>query len=222
MYFNKLAMDIVRAARLVGIPKDGGSGVRPIVISSFFGKLAGTLVLKRAKIAPLPMQYAISCRDGALTIVYRTRDHFNKGLAIVRMDLSNAYNVLKRKRALEELIERGYDKDIITYFRTMYEPTSAMIMFGPGGETRTIAASEGVRQGDAPSSFFFCVVLQRVCEELKREFPDADLSAFMDDTTIAIDKSRVHEVAPSSTRAPSSAATRSRRRPTRRRRRSSC
>jgi hypothetical protein len=47
-YFDELTMEMLRAARLVGIPKPDGKSYRPIVVSSFFSKLTGACLLRRA------------------------------------------------------------------------------------------------------------------------------------------------------------------------------
>ena len=187
MHFNTLAMDIVRAARLVGIPKDGG-GVRPIVISSFIAKLTGALVLRGADVKPLDCQYAIARPDGAKTIIHETRHDYDNGAAVIRIDASNAYNITKRKRILEMLLDnQKYAGDVATYFNTMYEPAARLVFYGPGGKTHIVTSDEGVRQGDALSSFYFCIVLERVCAELRAKYPNKDvvsIRCYMDDMTI--------------------------------------
>jgi hypothetical protein len=186
VHFSKRAMDIVRVGRLAGIPKPGG-GVRPIVISSFIAKLAGAAFLKRANVSKLDHQWAIGRRDGAKHIIHRSREAFDEGKCIIRLDSQNAFNITKRIRILEQLKESSLDKDLITYFSTMYQPASKLVVYGQQGRMEFINSSEGVRQGDALSSFYFCIVMRKACVELKERHPEADVDAFMDDTTIAVD-----------------------------------
>ena len=195
MYFNRLAMDIVRAARLVGIAKPEG-GVRPIVISCFFAKLTGALILDRAGVGALKFQYAIAYARGAERIVHRARDAYNKGKAIVRLDSANAFNITKRSVILDMLRDKlandrdsGVTAEMVHYFITMYQPTSLMFLFGPGGRVAVILSSEGVRQGDALSSFYFCLVQERACIDIDKQFKpgEIDIECFMDDGTYIVD-----------------------------------
>ena len=185
LYFSRRAMDIVRAARLVGIPKPEG-GIRPIVVSSFFAKLAGSLVLRRSDIQHLRHQFAINCENGAHRIIHVARKAFEDGKAIIRLDISNAYNATSRAQILSMLQDSGYHADVLQYFSTMYQPTSSLAVFGPRGATKLVSSSVGVRQGDAPSSFFFCLVMQRVCDGLAAAFEQqgTNIMCYMDDSTI--------------------------------------
>ena len=193
MHFDKFSMDLVRAARLVGIPKDGG-GVRPIVISSSIAKLTGALVLRRANVKPLKYQYAIARPDGAKTIIHETRRDYDNGAAIIRIDSSNAYNITKRSQIARMLVEEKQTSDVIAYFNTMYQPAADLIIYGPGGTSHKIRSDEGVRQGDALSSYYFCLVLHRVCVKLAERYPDANIKCFMDDMTITVPPAMAIEV----------------------------
>jgi hypothetical protein len=196
-HFGKRAMDIVRAARLVAIPKPEG-GVRPIVISSMLAKLAGAATLRRCEVKQLQGQYGISINNGAQRIVHLAREALAAGKAVVRLDIRNAYNECKRAKVLAELqrmvSEDGAHSDLVAYFSTMYGPTSQLFVFGPGGKCEVVEADEGVRQGDAPSSYYFCVVMACVCAQLRRKYPDLNIKAFMDDTTIICDPANVDAV----------------------------
>ena len=203
-YFDELTMGIIRAARLVGIPKPEG-GVRPIVVSSFIAKLCGALILRRAGVRRLRNQYAIAYRDGGPRIVHRTREAYDNGKAVIRIDSSNAYNITKRKRILEMLGEKlqlgdsTVTSEMIQYFVTMYQPVSNMYYFGPRGSFEVIKAAEGVRQGDALSSFYFCLVMEKVTDELLAYARERDIritcECYMDDSTIVCDPEHAAEIA---------------------------
>ena len=187
VFFNKIAMDIIRAARCLGIPKPEG-GTRPICISGFLTKLTGALTLKRANIKQLPHQYAIATQDGAKRIIHLARDDYERGKCVIRIDLRNAYNETKRKRILQQLKDEERDVDLIAYFSTMYQPASKMYMFGPRGAKIMFESDEGVRQGDSPSSLFFCLVTCKatttMVERCKQEGIEMDIRGFMDDESI--------------------------------------
>ena len=203
-YFNELAMDVIRSARLVGIPKPEG-GVRPIVISSFIAKLTGSLILRRAGVRPLRDQFAIGCRDGGTRIIHRTRSAYYEGKAVLRLDSSNAYNIAKRKRILDMLKTKlgagdsTVTAEMIQYFITMYHPVSNMYSFGPDGCFAVVAAAEGVRQGDALSSFYFCLVMEKATDAIVAEFasrPEVGLTieCYMDDSTTCCNAAYIAEV----------------------------
>ena len=194
-YFTKWAMDIVRAGRLVAIPKPSND-IRPIVISCFFAKLAGAIVLKRGDVKQLPHQYAIQCPNGAQRIVHKVRQHYDKNMAIIRIDLRNAYNAVKRKLILERLIADFHEyPDLLQYFLTMYSEASSLIVYGPGGTTDIVDAPEGVRQGDACSSYFFCLVLTVGIKVQQKFGPDVESFLYMDDGTFVAKPEIANEAA---------------------------
>ena len=191
VWFNKTVMDIIRAARLVGIPKPEG-GLRPIVIGSFFAKLVGAALLRRSGVRQIPDQYAIGTVNGAKTIGHIAREEYQaRNKAIIRLDIKNAYNSTVRKEILAQLkdTEEKIDSDLICYFNTMYQPSSTLFIFGKKQEYETIETDEGIRQGDAPSSYYFCLVMRKVRDKLVEQFPnesDFKNMGYMDDTTICV------------------------------------
>lgn len=195
-YYDKFTMDIVRAARLVGIPKPEG-GVRPIVIGSFFAKYAGSCILNRAGHKTIPDQYAINTPNGAAIIGIKSREAFGEGKAIIRLDISNAFNETVRKRVVEQLEDEGFDKDLLAYVHTMYGPESNLIMLGPDMKYEIIKAVEGLRQGDSPSSYIFCIVVRKVRDYIIDTFPGSTTKCmgYMDDKTLITEPHLAHAVA---------------------------
>jgi hypothetical protein len=186
VYFTREVMDMVRAGRLVGIPKPEG-GMRPIVIGSFFAKLTGSAILQRAGVKSIPGQYAINYPNGAKVIGHIARKEYNDGKAIIRLDIKNAFNTTVRKRILEQLMEEKFDEDVISYFTTMYQPASHLFIQGRKQQYEVIEANEGIRQGDGPSSFFFCLQMRKARDIIVEQHPreqDVKNMAFMDDQTI--------------------------------------
>jgi hypothetical protein len=115
--YTTLALDIVRASRLVAINKpDGGS--RPITISSFLLKLLGICVLTRASPKLSKFQFAQAGASGGTTVVHRLRRLYNDGLAILKIDSTNAFGVCQRKK-IQDAIQH-MDGDIKAYFAANY------------------------------------------------------------------------------------------------------
>ena len=190
VHFDRFTMDIVRAGRLVGIPKPEG-GMRPIVIGSFLAKLTGSAILRRCGVNSIPDQFAINQPNGAKIIGHKAREYYiSKEKAIIRIDIKNAYNATVRKRIVEQMTEEKMDKDLICYFNTMYQPASKLVILGRKQQHEIIESDEGIRQGDGPSSYFFCLAMRKARDIIVKTYPDNSKvhnMAYMDDTTIAVD-----------------------------------
>jgi hypothetical protein len=185
--FSNAIMDVIRAGRLIGIPK-GENDIRPIVISSSLAKLLGMVVLSKCTSKCSRHQYAITTVRGAERITHLARQAFDNGKVIYRIDSKNAFNIASRTRILDVVTRLGEkDPHLLQYFMTMYQPTSHLFVYGEHNAMQCVLAPEGVRQGDAVSSFYFCLLMDVVCCQLATEFDskDTDIWAFMDDLTIA-------------------------------------
>lgn len=189
-YFDQQTMDLIRSARLVGIPKEDQKSWRPIVISSFFGKLTGACLLRRAEVNNLfKYQYAISRPNGAKIIGHVARVAFDKGKAIIRLDLKNAYGLTLRKKVLELMKKNNVNADLMAYFHTMYSMPGKLVIYGPRGIADILEMEDGIRQGDSPSTVAFCIVMEEVCRLIKEEYPDDNVLVFSyaDDCSIIVD-----------------------------------
>ena len=176
------AMNLIRMGRLVAVPKPDG-GVRPIVISSFLAKLTGTCVLETVKVKCSEHQFAIGQQRGAERIVHLARKAYEEGLAIIRLDSSNAFNVTPRA-VIAEAIKNTPD-ELRQYFNTMYVMKSDLVIYGPDGTHAIVESSEGVRQGDAASALLFCKVMDLATKKLHAMHPTTQIWCYMDDITIA-------------------------------------
>jgi len=151
--FSDVVMNCLRAARLVAVPKPDG-GVRPVAVSNFFLKVIGLMALRCANVSCSKYQYAIGKFEGTKEIVHKLRDYKASGCTISKFDSVNAYNALPRRLA-EETIGRETCAYIKSYFKTVYYHTSPMVVYRKGGY-EIIPAVDGVRQGDALSTYIFC------------------------------------------------------------------
>jgi hypothetical protein len=185
--FKTLVMQCLRAARLVGIPKQDG-GVRPIAVSHFFLKMAGIAAIKEGGATCEQWQYAIGRKDGTKDIVHKLRDHKNKNHTILKFDLHNGFNEMPR--ALCEQVIQGMDAPHLkAYFRQVYYHDGDMAVYNAGSPA-LINATEGVRQGDATSSFFFCKALDHIVRDIIHNARGKGITVegvycFMDDVSFA-------------------------------------
>jgi ribonuclease HI len=189
--FGGTEMDVIRLGRLVALPRDDG-GVRPVVLSSFLAKLTGACVLHRARMSCSSMQYAVNCKRGAERIVHLVRREYEGGRAILRLDVSNAFNATPRAQVAATL--RDAPAEVKAYFNNIYVPKAKLCLYGPRGEFDIVESEEGVRQGDAMSAMMFCKVVDKACIKLSHEFPDAGVWSYMDDITIACNRDQLDAV----------------------------
>jgi hypothetical protein len=185
MQFGPLVMNILRMGRLVGIPKPDGDGLRPIIVSSFLTKLAGSAIWRSARPTCSKHQSALQKKRGAEIIIHTAREHYLAEDAIIRVDVSNAFNSASRAKIRRRLEDEKVDPDILAFFRTMYVPNATLALFGKD-ETAFFNFCEGVRQGDAFSGYFFCILMDAVISEFKEKCPEltTDIMSYMDDLTI--------------------------------------
>ena len=189
-----LALNCLRAARLVGIPKH--PGVRPIVISNFFMKILGLIATARDDRGLHPAQYAMKTKHGCHRIIHFMRAAYRRGLAIVKIDMANAYNTLKRC-AIETAL-READPTLQQYFARVYGATASLLVYGPEHRVDTLLLGEGVRQGDSTASYAFCHTVDPVLQAIAQVFPHTMM--YMDDLTIACEPHRVQEAIELATR----------------------
>ena len=194
--FGEFVMECLRLGRGVAIPKPDG-GIRPIVISSSFLRLAGTACVLRSGMKNSTSQYATSHPRGCERVVHECRRAIANGKAVVKVDISNAFNSIPRA-VIADLIDLS--TDIGRYFITVYGPSSSIAVFGPEGKVAFIEANEGVRQGDAASMLLFCSGIDKVMTTCHSELgaggvaPQVQMKAFADDISSICDPNKVEEV----------------------------
>jgi hypothetical protein len=171
-------------ARGVAIPNS--NKIRPICVSSIFIKILGSIVTERDGNVPSEMQFAIGKTDGHKRVVHKVRKHIEDGDAIIKLDCSNAYGTLPRS-VIEQQLSK-HDKSLQQYFRFVYGKPTQVVLFGTSN-ARFITLGEGVKQGDATSSHFFCLGLDRALLMMRAAAQALGIRisvyAYMDDITIA-------------------------------------
>ena len=180
--------------RAVAIPK-ALTDVRPIVVSALLINMMGTISVKRDDRKTCSGQYAIGVQQGCQRIIHKIRKLRRLGKAIIKADISNAFGAVLRAYAEAQM--EGSDTTMRQFFRVVYGGSSKLAIFGPDGKTAFIDFMNGVKQGDAASSYIFChcidPILQAIAE--RAQIPIAQIFAYMDDITIAVDPENAAHVA---------------------------
>lgn len=190
---SPLLEDILRCARLVGVPKQCG-GIRPIAIAGLFMKLLGTVALKRDDIPLHKRQFAVTTADGCFRIIHQIRDILDKHMkdddpyVAIKFDARNAFGEIARAVVRDNL--EGHPVTTQQYYRLCYGAASPLIVFDKNGFAR-INMDEGVRQGDSTSTFFFCVGVDRILKILTEQ--NFLCWMYCDDLTIVVRRSRIKE-----------------------------
>lgn len=185
--------DCVLLGRLVAVPK-GEADVRPIVVSSVLLNLAGNIAVQRDNRTPSEAQYAIGIKQGCQRIIHKLRAARESGSTIVKFDLKNAFGMLRRETV--QAFAKTAEPTLQQFFRLAYGSKTTLCIYGPEGHD-LISFSQGVKQGDATSAYFFCHAMDGVLRSISNRtgIPMHRIFAYMDDLTFAVDVSEVNELA---------------------------
>ena len=93
--------------------------------------------------------------------------------AVVKLDISNAFNTIRRDRMLEAVCDLA--PEIYPLVHSTYSTPSTIFW-----SDHTIKSSEGVQQGDPLGPLLFCLSLHRHCAGLRSAF----CVMYLDDITI--------------------------------------
>jgi ribonuclease HI len=175
------------ASRAVAIPSD--NKIRPVSVANIYIKLMGATAIKRDNRFCAPNQYGVSRKHGCHRIIHFMRQAYRAGKAIVKIDMSNAFNTVTRF-AVEQSLTSA-DETLRQYFRLIYGTTASLAVYGPLRTIGKLLMGEGVRQGDSASSYLFCHGVDAALRAVAAVFPDTMM--YMDDITIAVDRHRIDE-----------------------------
>ena len=179
-----LLSDVLRVARLVAIPKEP-TGVRPIAIANLWLKIIGIITVNRDKTLPAPQQFALRCKNGCEQVIHRVKRAMTEGKVIIKFDIANAFNSVKRKQ-LAKILE-GHPPLTQQFWRLAYGESSPLCVFGPDS-TVILDMQEGIRQGDSTSTFLFCLAVNGVLSTLAEKM---ECWMYCDDLTVAVDRELV-------------------------------
>ena len=191
--FDQRGQDFLTASWLIGIPKPGRKGVRPIAMGEVFYKIAATITVANCKLAIgeylAPVQLGVGTPDGN-TIAYLMIQSLlapeggpaESGFAI---DMTNAFNCVDRKHMLESFFQRPELRPAWRLIHFSYSKHARLFLRGSAGAlSAQIMSSQGVRQGDPLGSLAFAVALQPILLGTLSKFP-IKIVAVHDDTTFA-------------------------------------
>ncbi|CAN0580079.1 unnamed protein product, partial [Laminaria digitata] len=106
---------------------------------------------------------------------------------LVLTDCSNAFNTVKRTAVLEEVA--NCVPALTPLVTKCYCTRPADVFFRmDSGETRTIACSSGVQQGDPMGPAMFCLALRTGLKRFRQKFEGEGVEAFayMDDVSLGL------------------------------------
>ncbi|KAL0208357.1 hypothetical protein P9112_010944 [Eukaryota sp. TZLM1-RC] len=170
------------SSRLIALKKNE-SKIRPIAIGESLSRILASAVFgrigKKAKDFFSPFQFGIKTVDGASSAALSSDVFFNSNTSnyIFNLDFKNAFNAVKRSSILPLL--QTHFPEAESFFYNFYGSQSTLVY-----EEFNLISSSGVKQGDPLGPFFFCLAIHPIMCELKQEFPDVHITAYMDDISI--------------------------------------
>ena len=172
---SALLLRLSHTCSMVPIYKDLSGNIRPIAIGSIWRKAWAKLCLSKwreqitAKL--VPDQFGVGTPDGAsaMTMSLQQVAASHEGIAMVKIDLANAFSQVSRSFALECL---GAIDPLLAQSQSNWlsSPTHA-VMMADDGNTCDLSTSRGIPQGDAMSAATFSLVLQQVMTTVREALP---------------------------------------------------
>ena len=146
-------------ARLIALSKYEGDGLRPIAIGLTLRRLAGKIVMNKlrpdCKQLLSSRQLGVGVTRGAEIAVHSLRRYIrrndNMDKVILKLDIRNAFNSMRRDKILNEVRERV--PGLYPMIWQSYAETSNLYI----GNGDIIGSREGVQQGDPLGPFLFCL-----------------------------------------------------------------
>ena len=183
------ARQLLLASRLVALTKASDGKYRPIAVGELFYRLAGVLVVRKvtADAASLlaPHQLGVGVRSGAEQIVHSLQHSLTDTTtkrALLKVDISNAFNSCDRARVLRQLYEQPTLSAMWRIADFGYAVPSQLLLQRCEGQH--LLSSNGVRQGDALSAILFCLYLRDVLAKVGVR-AQVKVDGFFDDLNVS-------------------------------------
>ena len=155
-------------------------GIRPIAVGNkfrrLFSKLSVHSVINSLREDFLPCQLGVGVRMGCESAVHATRSFINHSVdpkALLKLDVSNAFNPIDRKTFIGEIATR-YPS---LYFLVNEAYSNPSTLFA--GEHR-IPSSRGIQQGDPLGPALFALAVDKIAKDMSSELN----IWYLDDATI--------------------------------------
>ena len=192
--FNLLASGKARhkhlwiSSRLLAISKDDPNSIRPIAIGEVFIRVVDKLIalyilgLTDVVSALYPSQCGVGVKGGSeviahsISIAYKRIAAVDFECSIISYDTKNAFNTISRKAILDSIMK--HCPILAVYYLWLYGESSNLY---DGHGNFICQSATGVRQGDPLGPLLFALGIAPILSDLKTQFPDLELFAFLDD-----------------------------------------
>ena len=165
------AVKLLFSSNLTALKKKDG-GIRPVSVGNVFRRLAakvGCYAVSRAVSHELlPIQLGVSVKGGAEAAVSAVRTFITKNIdsndhkIIVKLDLMNAFNSVRRDHVLQTCLDRTPEIAKLSFFA--YNKPSSVIASG-----HSITSSTGVQQGDPIGPLLFALAVDQIASGVESE-----------------------------------------------------
>ena len=181
------ARQLLLASRAIGLGKPD-NGIRPIAIGELFYRLAGVIAVRKIAMTAGkllgPHQFGVGVANGAERMLHSLQHALTDKeakTALLKLDISNAFNSCDRARVLRRLYATPELSPLYRLADFGYSAPSELLLQGCEGQS--ILSSNGVRQGDPLSAVLFCLYLSDVLARVS-EAAKVRVYAFFDDLNV--------------------------------------
>ena len=165
---------------------DAAPDVRPISIGECLRRAIHTSIATQYKDIFRdhfwPQQVAVGVHGGLSLLVVGIQLvlELHPDWVVVKLDLKNAYNEIKRAAVLARLAESDSLHSLIPLTRAVYQGANDVYLASNGLRLADYQCAEGVHQGDPLSSAQFCAAIHPEVRQLDAELRDSGGSARFD------------------------------------------